>query len=71
MVEPVDLAQHRNRTCPICKTVFLPTDPAHRGVFCSKRCQAVDLGRWLNGTYTIPDSDDDAERPQFEDGEEA
>lgn len=22
--------------------------------FCSKRCADVDLGRWLNGRYSIP-----------------
>lgn len=37
--------------CPICKQV---TD--HEGLFspfCSKRCQLVDLGHWLEGNYTI------------------
>ena len=22
--------------------------------FCSERCRLVDLGRWLDGVYTIP-----------------
>jgi len=32
--------------------------------FCSKRCADVDLGRWLNGSYAIPvteDADEDGE----------
>jgi endogenous inhibitor of DNA gyrase (YacG/DUF329 family) len=29
--------------------------------FCSPRCQDIDLGRWLSGSYAIPvqDHDDD------------
>jgi len=45
--------------CPICSRSFaiatladLPTFP-----FCSKRCRLIDLGRWIEGTYAIPDSD--------------
>ncbi|MBO6825573.1 MAG: DNA gyrase inhibitor YacG [Sneathiella sp.] len=35
--------------------------------FCSKRCQQLDLGKWLNESYvipgeeTIPSNDDDME----------
>lgn len=30
--------------------------------FCSKRCKLIDLGRWLDGTYTIaPVEDEDAD----------
>jgi uncharacterized protein len=25
--------------------------------FCSDRCRLVDLGRWLNGRYSIPTED--------------
>lgn len=28
--------------------------------FCSDRCRAVDLNRWLAGSYAIPVSDEDA-----------
>jgi len=41
--------------CPTChKTVTVPRkeDAPHRP-FCSQRCKLVDLGRWLDGTYTI------------------
>jgi len=36
--------------CPVCGK---PANPATRP-FCSPRCRAVDLGRWLGGTYAIP-----------------
>ena len=43
--------------CPTCKATsqkegnkFFP--------FCSERCHLVDLGRWLNEDYRIPDQPD-------------
>jgi len=27
--------------------------------FCSPRCKAVDLNRWLSGAYVIPGSEDE------------
>jgi len=48
--------------CPICgKDAAEKTRP-----FCSARCKAIDLNRWLSGHYVIPGSpadDDEAERP--------
>jgi uncharacterized protein len=38
------------RPCPICGK---PAAFANRP-FCSKRCAAVDLHRWLGGVYAIP-----------------
>jgi endogenous inhibitor of DNA gyrase (YacG/DUF329 family) len=43
--------------CPTCR------QPAvHDGnklfPFCSERCQLVDLGRWINEDYRIPDESD-------------
>lgn len=42
--------------CPICSKSFavdriddLPSFP-----FCSDRCRLVDLGRWIDGSYSIP-----------------
>ena len=42
--------------CPICAQPYaiqaladLPTFP-----FCSERCRLIDLGRWFDGSYTIP-----------------
>ncbi|MCK8483757.1 DNA gyrase inhibitor YacG [Aliiroseovarius sp. S2029] len=40
-------------SCPICQK---KTDPTY-GLFCSRRCADVDLGRWLNGTYAVASSD--------------
>lgn len=38
------------RPCPVCG---ISAANAWRP-FCSPRCQDVDLGRWLKGTYFIP-----------------
>jgi endogenous inhibitor of DNA gyrase (YacG/DUF329 family) len=40
--------------CPVCGQT---SDAGYRP-FCSKRCADVDLGRWLNGSYAIPVSED-------------
>jgi len=43
--------------CPICAKSFeiaqladLPSFP-----FCTERCKLLDLGRWIDGAYAIPD----------------
>ena len=44
--------------CPICRkvlTVARIEDAPYRP-FCSSRCKMIDLGRWLDGTYTVSDS---------------
>jgi uncharacterized protein len=45
-----------NARCPICSKGIqipaisdLPSFP-----FCSERCRLVDLGRWIDGRYSIP-----------------
>lgn len=41
--------------CPVCaKPAGTDTQP-----FCSKRCANLDLGRWLDGKYAIPSTEDD------------
>ncbi len=48
-----------NHRCPICHarvTAGRPENPAFP--FCSARCRAVDLGRWLGGAYAIPSRDE-------------
>jgi endogenous inhibitor of DNA gyrase (YacG/DUF329 family) len=51
------------KPCPICGK---PSVAASRP-FCSERCRAVDLNRWLSGSYAIParasDDDDDMDGP--------
>ena len=39
--------------CPICETEFdLATSTAKP--FCSERCRTIDLGRWLDESYSLP-----------------
>ena len=48
--------------CPICrKEAILKYRP-----FCSKRCADIDLGRWLEGEYTIDSSADGEEEKDHE-----
>jgi len=42
-------------SCPICAK---ESDAKYRP-FCSRRCADVDLGRWLNGSYILPDPPED------------
>ena len=51
-----------DRKCALCGK---PQDAKFRP-FCSKRCADLDLGRWLNGDYSIPGapSGDDDQGPQ-------
>ncbi len=45
--------------CPVCEASV-----QHRfRPFCSKRCQDLDLGRWLRGTYRIPTEEAPGEGP--------
>jgi endogenous inhibitor of DNA gyrase (YacG/DUF329 family) len=45
----------RTANCPICKKTIgferLSDQPFFP--FCSERCKLVDLGRWIDGAYTI------------------
>jgi len=52
-------------SCPICDKI---SDAKYRP-FCSRRCADVDLGKWLNESYSVPSSDPElpeelAERPE-------
>ncbi len=67
--------------CPICAGHFkiagvddLPSFP-----FCSQRCRLIDLGRWIDGDYAIPESrvpdrsddcgeEDDLDDPAYPEG---
>ncbi|MEO0861230.1 MAG: DNA gyrase inhibitor YacG [Pseudomonadota bacterium] len=52
-------------TCPICQK---ETAPKYRP-FCSKRCADVDLGKWLNGSYSVPSSDPEDAQDAVEEAE--
>lgn len=41
--------------CPTCRQPLARETTENRfRPFCSERCQQVDLGRWLDGSYAIP-----------------
>jgi len=40
--------------CPTCKKKTEREGNAHYP-FCSERCRLADLGKWLDGSYAIPD----------------
>jgi endogenous inhibitor of DNA gyrase (YacG/DUF329 family) len=52
----------REKKCPICGK---PRDPEF-SPFCSRRCELVDLGRWLKGGYVIPGAPVEEERDDEE-----
>ena len=55
------VSRERRPACPICRK---PSKEEFRP-FCSQRCADVDLGRWLNERYAIPEElDPDAPPPE-------
>ncbi|MCA9259218.1 MAG: DNA gyrase inhibitor YacG [Planctomycetales bacterium] len=58
--------------CPICNATFAP-EKSDAKPFCSRRCQQIDLGRWLDEAYSMPtELDPDAIPPadDFDDDED-
>jgi endogenous inhibitor of DNA gyrase (YacG/DUF329 family) len=49
--------------CPICRNAAAPRSQNKSAPFCSPRCKLVDLGKWLDGKYAVPTS----EEPESED----
>ncbi|MBX7116150.1 MAG: DNA gyrase inhibitor YacG [Myxococcaceae bacterium] len=47
--------------CPSCQQAALPRLENPFFPFCSRRCKAVDLGRWLGGEFRIADESADAD----------
>jgi len=39
--------------CPVCHKSFKPDSHAVYRPFCSERCKMIDLGSWMDGTYSI------------------
>lgn len=39
--------------CPYCKKKFNYHESKFRP-FCSEKCRLIDLGQWLNESYTVP-----------------
>jgi endogenous inhibitor of DNA gyrase (YacG/DUF329 family) len=40
--------------CPICKKRVAEPPANSTYPFCSDRCKLIDLGRWLDGKYSVP-----------------
>jgi endogenous inhibitor of DNA gyrase (YacG/DUF329 family) len=51
--------------CPICGKAFeAPSLEAWPSFpFCTERCRLIDLGRWIDGSYTIPGAEAPTEGP--------
>jgi len=47
--------------CPICGKEFRYKSIAAsmNFPFCSRRCKLIDLGKWLEGEYVVPGSDEE------------
>jgi endogenous inhibitor of DNA gyrase (YacG/DUF329 family) len=45
--------------CPICQKPVAPRVENAAFPFCSRRCRAVDLGRWLGEEYRMPEQQTD------------
>jgi len=43
--------------CPTCQVEFEPEMSVTKP-FCSSRCRTIDLGRWLDEAYVLPDVPD-------------
>ncbi|HWE23684.1 MAG TPA: DNA gyrase inhibitor YacG [Myxococcales bacterium] len=39
--------------CPTCRGEVKPREENPSFPFCSRRCRAVDLGRWFTGEYRV------------------
>jgi hypothetical protein len=50
-----------DRAFPCCP-IYGKTGNSDYTPFCSQRCADVDLGRWLTGTYRLPDAGSDTEQ---------
>jgi endogenous inhibitor of DNA gyrase (YacG/DUF329 family) len=50
--------------CPVCDaSVNLEATPT--APFCSERCRLIDLGRWLDEAYSLPEQ----KQPEDDEGE--
>jgi endogenous inhibitor of DNA gyrase (YacG/DUF329 family) len=49
--------------CPVCDA-SVNIEATLTGPFCSERCRLIDLGRWLDEAYSLP------EQKQSEDDED-
>ncbi|MEX2524696.1 MAG: DNA gyrase inhibitor YacG [Gammaproteobacteria bacterium] len=47
--------------CPVCKLNTSSISDKQWLPFCSKRCQLIDLGDWLDENHRIPEKDNEAQ----------
>ena len=47
--------------CPTCRREVLPRSQNPSFPFCSPRCRAVDLGKWLGEEYRVSDRTPEAD----------
>lgn len=47
--------------CPSCRQAILPRAGNPHFPFCSPRCRAVDLGKWLGQEFRVVDESVDAD----------
>ncbi|MHB8874305.1 MAG: DNA gyrase inhibitor YacG [Myxococcaceae bacterium] len=52
-------------SCPICRKPILPRSKNPLFPFCSARCRAVDLGKWLGEEYRVPDGTADEQEDEL------
>lgn len=62
--------------CVICKKPVAPRKENPSFPFCSPRCRAVDLGKWLGEEYRVPTSvqeeqEDEVPRPKEGEADDA
>jgi len=59
------------RKCPVCgklaEKASSDRQPNAYFPFCSRRCQLVDLGAWLDGAYRVPQEPDETHGSDEED----
>jgi endogenous inhibitor of DNA gyrase (YacG/DUF329 family) len=46
--------------CPICGEEVTPRSANKAFPFCTARCKSIDLGKWLNEEYRVPETPDEA-----------
>lgn len=61
------------RRCPVCGRPVGERSENPSFPFCSERCRLIDLGKWLTGSYRVPDEfveEDEVFQPPTGDEEE-
>ena len=54
MKKNLELVKKNKTKCPTCGSFSVKSSYP----FCSQRCASVDLGKWFDGKYSIPSTED-------------